>query len=321
MARRVVVLEQGALPSTDYLLLPWLRSTGATVLRADVRDAPPFLLEGDFVVVVRLLDRACARAIDEARSRLAGLAWFVDDDLLDHAALKGLERRYRARVIRGATQRQRWFAARGAELWVSTPALAVKYAERTPRLVELRASAPMLARRPAPIKVAYHGTSSHMGEMQWLRGVMAPLLARHDNLFFEVFGDIEVNRVFRGLPRMIVLHAMPWPTYLAYTATHHADIGLAPLLPGAFNASRGAVKFHDYTRLGAAGLYADVPPYRGMVRDGIDGALLPMDAAVWTAAIQGLIADPDRRRALAHTARDRLAAELLPPEAGAESGI
>jgi hypothetical protein len=74
------------------------------------------------------------------------------------------------------------------------------------------------------------------------------------------------------------------------------------------NAARAPVKAFDAARLGAAGLYADTPPFRGFVRDGQDGLLLPMEPAAWASAIRGLAADPARRLALATAARARLAA-------------
>jgi hypothetical protein len=68
------------------------------------------------------------------------------------------------------------------------------------------------------------------------------------------------------------------------------------------------VKAFDAARLGAAALYADAPAYRGFVREGVDGLLLPMRAEAWAAAVAALLADPARRLALATAAQARLAA-------------
>ena len=84
--------------------------------------------------------------------------------------------------------------------------------------------------------------------------------------------------------------------------------GLAPLLPGVFNAGRGAVKFFDYARMGAVGLYSAVPPYAGFVRDGVDGVLAPTEPAAWVAALLALVDEAPRRTALAAAAAARSAA-------------
>jgi hypothetical protein len=52
------------------------------------------------------------------------------------------------------------------------------------------------------------------------------------------------------------------------------------------------VKFYDYARMGAAGVYTDAAPYRGFVRDGVDGLLLPNEPARWVEALAALAA-PD----------------------------
>ena len=62
----------------------------------------------------------------------------------------------------------------------------------------------------------------------------------------------------------------------------------------------------EAARLGAAGLYADGAPYRGFVRPDQDGLLLPMEVDAWAGAIADLLAQPQRRLALAEAARARL---------------
>jgi len=156
------------------------------------------------------------------------------------------------------------------------------------------------------VRVCYHGTASHPREIDWLLPVIEQVQARSEAIHFELFGGRAVARRFGGLPRVSVLHPMAWPNYLAYTASHRCDIALAPLLPGAFNAARGPTKFYDYTRMGAAGLYSDVAPYRGFVRDGGDGLLLDNDSERWIGAILTLALDAEKRAGLAAAARQRL---------------
>ena len=57
--------------------------------------------------------------------------------------------------------------------------------------------------------------------------------------------------------------------------------------------------------MGATGIYSDVAPFAGFVRDGIDGLLLPNEPARWVNAIVALAGDTTRRAALAEAARAR----------------
>lgn len=295
-AQRIVVLEEGATPSGDYILLPWVARLGPTVVRLDARLPPAAgsLQPGDYVVVLRYLHAPWKAVIERQRATLAGLAWFLDDDLLDRSAMAGLAKGYLRKIETLALNHRAWFERMGCAWWFSTEALGRKYHALSPEVLPLAPPAALCQPRPV-VKVAYHGTASHAAELAWLRSVMADVLARHPHIHFELFGDLAVNRLYRDLPRVSVLHPMRWESYLAHTATHRADIGLAPLLPEPFNAGRGAVKFFDYTRMGALGLYARVPPYQHFVRDGVDGVLLGPEPAEWVKAVLAWADDPEGR--------------------------
>jgi len=172
-------------------------------------------------------------------------------------------------------------------------------------LVVARTDAALLAQEHDAVHVAYHGTASHGAEIEWLHPVMAEVLARCPQAHFELFGDGRTAHAFLALPRVTLLHPLKWPNYLAYTAATRRDIGLSPLLPTPFNAARGAVKFYDFARMGAAGIYTDVTPFAGFVRGGVDGLLLPNEPARWIEAIAALVQDAPRRRAIAAAARAR----------------
>ena len=192
---------------------------------------------------------------------------------------------------------------------MSTGYLAEKYARYGPILLTPSPCQKTAATKDA-IRVCYHGTASHPGEIAWLLPVMRAVLERNPDIHFEIFGIRKVATKFSGLPRVSVLHPMSWPNYLSYTSSHRCDIALAPLLPGAFNAARGPTKFYDYTRMGAAGVYSDVAPYRGFIRDGVDGILLDGDPSHWVDVILLLAKDEARRKLMAAAARKRVSEAL-----------
>jgi hypothetical protein len=286
-AERCVILEEGGpTPSGDYLLLPWLARLGLPIVRADVRRAPAAgeLRRGDLVVLCRYLPPIWRRPLEKRRAELAGLVYFMDDDLLDTAAHAPLLAPYAKKLATLAASQRRWLETMADAWWVSTDALAAKYARQQPTVIPL-APPPALLHARAAVRIVYHGTASHAAEIEWLREVIAGVQERCAHTHFALFGDHAVNRRWRSLPRVAILHPMRWENYLAFTASQPADVGLAPLLPGAFNAARGAVKFYDYARMGAVGVYTDVAPYRGFVRDGVDGMLLPNEPARWIDAL------------------------------------
>ncbi|HEV8691717.1 MAG TPA: glycosyltransferase [Ideonella sp.] len=312
-ARRLLLLEEGSTPSGDYILAPWLATLGPPVLRVDARQAPRTgqIEPGDFVVVQRYLHAPWRQAIERQRPELAGLAWFLDDDLLDPQALAELAapqlQAYTRKIHRLALSQRPWFEQMGSQWWVATEALARKYADQVSTVLPF-APPPALVEPRTVVHIVYHGTASHAREIDWLHPVIAEVQRRSTKTQFELFGELPVHRRYRDLPRVAVLHPMRWDNYLAHSAGRAADIGLAPLLPGRFNAARGPVKFADYARQGALGLYSRVPPYEGFVRDGVDGVLLPNEPEAWVEAILQWAENAAGRAALAAAARARLAA-------------
>jgi hypothetical protein len=243
------------------------------------------------------------------------LIYFMDDDLMDPAALVGLPPAY-AKKIRKLTINQRsTLESLCSEFWVSSSYLAEKYREWSPKLLAPRPAMANLL-QVSGTAVCYHGTASHQAELNWLAPIITAVQAAKPDTQFEVFGDHSVNKLYRDIPRVSILHPMSWSNYLSYTASVRRDIALAPLLPNPFNAARGPTKFFDFARMGAVGIYTDVEPYRGFVRDGEDGLLLPNDPALWERTIVELVEDEPRRRRMAEAARQR-ALEMATDSPGA----
>ncbi|UUX94130.1 hypothetical protein [Aquabacterium sp. J223] len=256
------------------------------------------------VVISRYLERHQALALWKHRQALKRIVYFMDDDLMDEAAVRTLPEPYRSKVGRGALHQRKMIESLCNEFWVSTPYLAQKYAHWQPRTLPPRPLRLTMESGP-PTWICYHGTASHEAEFQWLVPVIEGVQSRLTSSRMEVFGGHKTYKRFSSLPRVNVLHPMTWPNYLDYTAGVRRDIALAPLLPSLFNAGRAPTKFFDHARMHAVGLYSDVEPYRSFVRDGVDGLLLPNDADRWVTAILELAADAPRRQRMAAAARDR----------------
>jgi glycosyltransferase involved in cell wall biosynthesis len=300
----LIVVQERPNPTSDYYLKPYLHGIARSVVWLDHAAAPTS--SADAVVFVRYVPKAWQAWVEQRRAQLAGLALLIDDDLFDLSAAAAMPWRYRWKLARLATWRQGWLRRFGAELWVSTPYLADKYADWQPRLLTPQ---PLPAPTEAdPTVVFYHGSASHRAEIEWLAPIVREALAQAPTLAFEIIGDARVNRLYRGLPRTSVAHPLGWENYLAFCQRGPRHIGLAPLLPGAFNAARSTVKFYDIERCGAAGIYSNRPPFADFVRPGEDGLLLDNDPALWLDAILRLAADPALRLRIAQAAARRVAA-------------
>jgi hypothetical protein len=305
----VALLHQGGASTIDHFLRGPLERAGAALTEIDSALPPePSSLqqigECGLIVAVRYLPRPWLKPLAGLRAGGARLALLLDDDLLDPAAMRPLPRDYRRRLWQRIGRLGPRLPELVDQIWVTSELLALKYAHLGTRLLPLHPHPDLLSGGPR-LQLAYLGTSVHEAEFAWLLPLLEQLQRRHRHTHVELFGDLEINRRFRQLPRVRILHPMRWSNFLAETGAGRIDILLTPLLASAFNAARAPVKMIDAARSGAAGLFSNRPPYLGFVRDGIDGMLLDDDQASWLAAIDRLIADPSERLRLAEAARRR----------------
>lgn len=242
--------------------------------------------------------------------------YFMDDDLLDLRSIFSLPTPYAFRLWRKATSKRKLIFSSRPQLLVSTPYLASKYSKLNPRLLRPIATGPLLerlwanspennaksSRHPDFVRICYHGTWAHRDDMKWLAPVIAEVQRRCTNTIFEIIGGDRVARIFKGIPRVVVLETMNWLNYLKHTQYVRQDIGLAPLRDTAFNRGRGPIKFFDYARAGAIGIYSEGPAFSEFVCNGVDGFVLKNDPSLWVKHIVSLANKPDLRNTMSDAA-------------------
>ena len=283
---RVLLLHESSSATVDYLVVPEIDRLGVEVIKARLDSVPDegCLTAGTLVVIVRYLNLRWARFLDRKRTSVSQIVYFMDDDLFDRAARADLPAPFVQKLERLVDPFRSWLIANVSSFWVSSQFLLEKYKFLNVRLIDW-CPAPIFLAQSEPVWVFYHGSGSHQMEQRWLRAIIQRVLEACPYIHFEIIGDISVNRLYRGLARTSILHPMSWPNYLAYTAGVRRHIGLAPLLPGPYNAARGPTKFFDFIRMGALGLYSDVEPYSSFITEPRQGVLLPNDPDAWCEAI------------------------------------
>ncbi|MFC3459223.1 hypothetical protein [Massilia haematophila] len=302
-----IIFSKGESASINYLLRPYLEAKG---LRADIVDpesvAPCQLAAAGcrVLIISRYLTKAWIPELFSFKSVGGRIIYFMDDDLMDRSVLIDLPAAYARKIKRLASDHFELLTKLCSEFWVGSPYLAEKYWQWSPTVLDPRPSHAEM-RKIEATTVCYHGTASHQGELKWLAPILGEVLTQNAKIALELFGDNAVNKLYRDFPRVSVLHPMNWANYLEYTRVIYRDIGLAPLLSEEFNKGRGPTKFFDYVRMGAVGLYTNVAPYRGFVRHGIDGLLLPNEPGAWKEAISMLAEDKTLRLKMAAAAKER----------------
>lgn len=310
----ILILQRGDNASTDYYLRPRLQGEAVAAVIADLGSRPrdcAVLAQAQalLVIVCRYVSGPWLEALEGAGSRLARVAFFADDDLPAMMRDRSLPPAVRGKVARNYGRHARRLSALSSEVWLSTQALADRYPQARARVLSpLPEAAYPDPSVDVPPLVAYHSTDVHGAERRFVVEVARILTARAPQIMIEITGDVVLSRQCAGLSNVRIIAQAPWPAYRDCAGRTQAAVSLAPLVSSSVNTARAPVKAFDAARMGAAGLYADTQPYRGFVRDGVDGLLLPMQPQAWAEAIVALIGDPARRLALAVAAHQRLAA-------------
>lgn len=303
-----IVVHQGANPSTDFFVAPTLAAQGREWRHFSFLQTPkPAELAGATVVFIRYVPPVWKSLLK--RHPAGRVVFFMDDDLFDWQAFRGMPWHYQRKLFRLAWRHQRWLKSVGAELWVSSPWLAQKYAGWNPRVLEPSNPHVLPAPLPEPSMktVFYHGSASHRAELEWLVPVVEQVLTTRSDVCFELMGDRKVRDRFAHLHGVQVVHPMSWPAYKTFIQRPGRTIGLAPLLDSSFNAARAPTKYYDITAAGAVGVYADTPVYRRLVEHDKNGVLLPMASQkVWAEAVLRLLAEPgERERLFCHQTQNK----------------
>lgn len=289
----VAVLAPGPIPTVDYYLTPHLKNLTHTLFTGEAFDAAA-LPAGTFVVIARHAAPRWLRALWLARHRWSGIAYLMDDDIPAAWRCRDVPFDYGLWTTGRYLHIRHWLARLCDRVWVSTPELARRY----PGAAVLPPWPFRCRRGPAPLgcrRWGYHGTRIHRRELEWLVPVVRAVQHRMPQAVFEVFGDDWVRRLFAGIPRVEVIAPLPWPQYLRRAEGCHLAVGLAPMLPGYFNAARSSTKVFDILRCGAVPVCSARAPYDDSGLQEAGAVLLPDDPGKWADAVTHLLADDDRR--------------------------
>ena len=305
--KRMVVLTPGEIPTTDLYLRENLRERfGEAVTYVNtLRTLPDDVVLGSdtLVVIVRYAPKKWLQWLLRRQNKLAGIALLVDDDMPTALKAPELPFRYAMKTAWRYARTRRLLGQLCSEIWVSTPELASRFARFSPRLLEPNYVESKAADSEKSVYF-YHGTWAHRREIEWLVPIVRQVQEAIPGAWFEIMGTDRVRRLYRGIPRVRVVHPMPWRDYLAYAGTVKYQVGLAPCFDTEFNRARSHSKMFDITRVGAAGIYANLTPYREKVIHGETGYLCPNETDKWVAAITQLLSDGELRTSIYLKARD-----------------
>lgn len=164
------------------------------------------------------------------------------------------------------------------------------------------------------IRLLFAGSTSHEGDLLWIKPVIKELLEKYKNLQFIYIGTGGVRTndlyakfvygedLFEGLPNnresLLPMPSEVWPYVLA---TLQADIAIAPVRKNYFNSFKSQCKYLEYGLNGIPGVYSRW--HYTDVKDGETG-LLADTPDEWKSQLEKLINDARLRARIGENARE-----------------
>lgn len=262
----IIVIAPEAIPTIDFYITSRLND-GAEVhcYHGDDINHTEFTrrgFSGALVIVVRHASSAAFRMLQQYRNLWSGVAFLMDDDIPGAWRCRDIPLDYALWTTSRYLMAKPSLAALCDRIWVSTPALQARYAEHKTSVVPpLPVGAERSAAKQGCRKWGYHGTRIHAREIDWLVPIVAAVNKAVPEAEFEIFGSARVARLFQGIPRVTVHAPLSWAGYLSYCESTELAVGLAPMLPGRYNAVRSYTKAFDIARCGAVGIFSECDAY------------------------------------------------------------
>lgn len=155
------------------------------------------------------------------------------------------------------------------------------------------------------------GTATHDVDFAQCGPAVEKILRRYPAVSLLVQGDVELGEGLRAFgSRVRRLPWQPWPDYFAGIA--QAQVNLAPLEVGnPYCEVKSELKYFEAAALSVPTVASATAGFREAIRPGENGFLASSEDE-WYAALEELIRDPERRRALGQRAQEEVLARYHP---------
>lgn len=161
------------------------------------------------------------------------------------------------------------------------------------------------------VKIIYIAGQSHYPDIELIKPALLNISNKYESKVEFIFYGVE-HPIIKRLKNAVHI---PTKTYEYKDFAEDVDnldaaIGIAPLVNSQFNEAKSALKFLEYSAIGLAGVFSNVPAYNQAVESGVTG-LLSASQDEWEKNISLLIDDNEYRRMIATNAQQDLEANWL----------
>ena len=168
----------------------------------------------------------------------------------------------------------------------------------------------ILADLPEPVKddnnllIGYGGSITHTFDIKIALTAIRQVMKEFTHISFICYG-ISIDGMEDLEQRVTcVPYTADYSAFQRDFASRGIDIAIAPLYDTLANRSKTNNKYREYGACGIAGIYSDMPVYRGCIQDGDNGLLCANTPEAWAAALRRLVVDKALRQHIARRAKE-----------------
>ncbi len=276
-----------------------------------------------------------------ARQTGMRVVYDVDDLVFDAAVASGIDAvrrmpRHQYREYIRATERRRKLMIAADLVTVSTGYLARRVVElgRPSAVIpnsinteQQRVAAETMAapRRHDGLRIAYlSGSATHQRDFAECEPALLAVMDRHEDVHFRLVGHLDLGPQWQRYGSRVEHIGLLSPADML-RSLGEVDINLAPLeLGNPFCEGKSELKFFEAALVGVPTVASATETFAAAIEDGITG-FVARSGDEWERALELLISDADRRRAIGEAARARALARYslsaIAPRAVAALGL
>lgn len=264
----------------------------------------------DIAVFCRYSGPEVEQMVSRLRSAKVPVIFHIDDDLLNVPKEIG-DKKFLEHSRTERTSTIRFLIDHADLVYCSTVRLRERFKEMGIRRDLTAGSLYASGEVVAPAELRAVRTIGFMGndktpELVALAPVIAKALNRHPYLRFELFGSMAMPEELKKFGSRV--SASPpvsdYEEFVQHFTALQWDIGLCPLHKTPFNLVKADTKWVDYSSIGAAVIASRSTAYDAACADGC-GILVDSEEE-WSAAIDELVLDPEKRFRQVQTAQAKL---------------
>jgi glycosyltransferase involved in cell wall biosynthesis len=167
-------------------------------------------------------------------------------------------------------------------------------------------------KRSSPFVLGYLGSPSHVPDLEMVVPILERLLDQYgENLVLRLWGAPIPNRMAgRRNVESFDIGLVNYAEFATYFSRQECDLFIAPLQDNRFNRCKSAIKFLEYSALGAPGVFSNLSPYSDAIIH-LENGMLASTPDEWLSNLTDLIENNDLRQRMGQAAQATLRQQWL----------